>query len=89
MSETIVTERRKKVLKGTVVSDKMEKTATVLVERTFQHPLYKRTVRKSKKYKIHDPNNECKIGDTVRLVECKPISKDKSWRLLEILERAV
>ncbi|MDT8446226.1 MAG: 30S ribosomal protein S17 [bacterium] len=82
-------ERRKKVLNGTVVSDKMEKTATILVERTFQHKLYKRTVRKTKKYKIHDENNECRMGDRVRLIECKPISKDKCWRLLEIVERAV
>ena len=89
MSETSNLQRRKKVLSGTVVSDKMEKTATILVERTFQHSLYKRTVRKTKKYKIHDENNDCKVGDRVRLIECKPISKDKNWRLLEVVERAV
>jgi len=89
MSEETNSIGRKKVLLGTVVSDKMEKTATVLVERTFQHKLYKRTVRKTKKYKIHDEGNECREGDRVKLIECKPISRDKNWRLLEIVERAV
>lgn len=89
MSEKVAVERRKKVLQGLVVSDKMEKTATVLVERTFQHPLYKRTVRKTKKYKIHDESNQCTEGDRVRLIECKPISKDKCWRLLEVVEKAI
>jgi small subunit ribosomal protein S17 len=82
-------ERRRKVLLGIVVSDKMEKTAVVNVERTVQHPLYKKTVRKSKKYKIHDEENVCGIGDQVRLIECKPISKDKCWRLLEVIRKAV
>ncbi|MCG8334966.1 MAG: 30S ribosomal protein S17 [Proteobacteria bacterium] len=81
--------RRRKVLQGIVVSDKMEKTAVVTVERTVQHPLYKKTVRKSKKYKIHDEENVCGIGDQVRLIECKPISKDKCWRLLEVVRKAV
>lgn len=84
-----VSRGRKKVLQGVIVSDKMEKTAVALVKRTVQHPLYKRTVKQSKKYKIHDENNECQIGDHVRLIECKPISKDKSWRLLDIVRRAV
>ncbi len=82
-------QKRKKVLQGLVVSDKMQKTAVVSVERTVQHPLYKKTVRKSKKYKIHDEENVCQIGDQVRLIECKPISKDKSWRLLEVVRKAV
>jgi small subunit ribosomal protein S17 len=82
-------ERRRKVLLGIVVSDKMEKTAVVNVERTVQHPLYKKTVKKSKKYKIHDEENVCGIGDQVRLIECKPISKDKCWRLLEVIRKAV
>jgi len=86
--ETKEIQRRKKVLQGVVVSDKMEKTCVVSVERTVQHPLYKRTVRKSKKYKVHDENNECNIGDAIRLIECKPISKDKCWRLLDVLQRA-
>ncbi len=89
MSEHQIIQRRKKVLNGTVVSDKMEKSCVVLVERRFQHPLYKKTVTQSKRYKVHDENNECKVGDQVRLVECKKISKDKNWRLLEITQRAV
>ena len=82
-------QRRKKVLQGLVVSDKMDKTAVVLVERRFQHPLYKRTLKKSKKYKIHDADNACGAGDRVRLIECKPISKDKCFRLLDIIQKAV
>ena len=87
MSDKI--ERRKKVLSGTVVSDKMEKTCVVLVRRRFQHPLYKKTVTQSKRYKVHDENNDCNIGDQVRMVECRPVSKDKTWRLLEIVQKAV
>lgn len=82
-------QRRRKVLQGMVVSDKMEKTAVVKVNRTIQHPLYKKTVKRSKNYKIHDEENSCQIGDTVRLVECKPISKDKCWRLLDVVRKAV
>ncbi len=82
-------QKRKKVLQGVIVSDKMEKTAVALVKRTVQHPLYKRTVRRSKKYKIHDEDGVCKIGDHVRLIECKPISKEKCWRLLDIVRKAV
>ena len=82
-------QRRKKVLQGTIVSDKMEKTAVVVVERTVQHPLYKRTVRKTKRYKIHDEQNVCQIGDRVRLIECKPVSKDKCWRLLDVIQKAI
>ena len=82
-------QKRKKVLQGLVVSDKMDKTAVVNVERTVQHPIYNKTVRKSKKYKIHDEENVCQIGDQVKLIECKPISKDKCWRLLEVVRKAV
>ena len=88
MSDNKQIQRRKKVLQGVIVSDKMEKTAVALVQRTVQHRLYKRTVKKSKKYKIHDEQNQCQIGDYVRLIECKPISKDKCWKLVEIIERA-
>ncbi len=84
-----VVQRPKKVLQGTVVSDKMDKTAVVRVERTIQHKLYKKTVRRSKKYKIHDAENVCQIGDSVRLIECRPLSKDKCWRLLEVVRKAV
>ncbi len=78
----------RKVRIGTVTSNKMEKTITVLVETVKQHPLYKKTVRTSKKYKAHDEDNEAKIGDVVRIMETRPISKDKRWRLIEIVERA-
>lgn len=78
----------RKVRIGTVTSNKMEKTITVLVETVKQHPLYKKTVRTSKKYKAHDEGNEAKIGDVVRIMETRPLSKDKCWRLIEIVERA-
>jgi small subunit ribosomal protein S17 len=82
-------QRQKKVLFGTVVSDKMEKSAVVRVSRTIQHPLYKRNMKQTKKYKIHDEANECRVGDRIKLIECKPISKDKCWRLLEVVQKAV
>ena len=72
----------KRVLQGTVVSDKNEKTVVVLVERRFTHPLFKKTVRRSKKYKAHDENNQCKVGDVVSIEETRPISKDKTWIVL-------
>jgi small subunit ribosomal protein S17 len=72
----------KRVLEGVVVSDKQNKTVTVRVERRFTHPLFKKTVRRSKKYHAHDENNACKVGDIVRIEEHKPISKTKSWIVL-------
>ncbi len=78
----------KKTREGFVVSDKMEKTIVVLVERKIKHPLYKKVIRRSKRYKAHDENNRCKIGDKVRIIETRPISKQKCWRLVEILETA-
>lgn len=78
----------RKVRIGTVTSNKMEKTITVLVETVKQHPLYKKTIRTSKKYKAHDEKNEAKLGDVVRIMECRPLSKDKRWRLIEVVERA-
>jgi len=69
----------KRVMSGRVVSDKMDKTVTVLVERRVMHPLYKKFIRRSKKYAAHDEANACKIGDVVRIEECPPISKRKSW----------
>jgi small subunit ribosomal protein S17 len=73
---------------GTVVSDKMEKTIVVLVEGKVKHPLYKKTINKSKKFKAHDQNNECGIGDTVEIVETRKLSRDKCWRLSKIVEKA-
>lgn len=73
---------------GVVVSDKMDKTVTVLVERTFPHPLYGKTVRRSKKYLAHDEENQSRVGDRVLIVETRPLSARKRWRVAEILERA-
>ena len=73
---------------GKVVSDKMDKTIVVLVEDRVTHPLYKKIVRISKKYKAHDENNACREGDKVRIMETRPLSKDKRWRLVEIIEKA-
>jgi small subunit ribosomal protein S17 len=72
----------KRVLTGTVTSDKNQQTITVLVERRFTHPVLKKTVRRSKKYRAHDAENAFKVGDTVRIVECAPISKSKRWTVL-------
>ena len=77
--------KNKKARTGIVVSDKMDKSIVVKVERTAKHPLYKKTVRRSKKYMVHDEENTCKIGDMVRIIECKPISSRKTWRLLEVV----
>lgn len=78
----------RKVRVGTVTSDKMDKTITVSVETVKQHPLYKKTIKTSKKYKVHDENNEAKIGDVVCIMETRPLSKDKRWRLVEIVRKA-
>ena len=78
----------RKVRVGTVSSDKMEKTITVKVETVKQHPLYKKTIKTSKKFKVHDENNDARAGDVVRIMETRPLSKDKRWRLLEIVRRA-
>ncbi|MCT8161470.1 30S ribosomal protein S17 [Pseudoruegeria sp. SHC-113] len=72
----------KRILKGTVTSDKNEQTVTVSVERRFTHPVLKKTIRKSKKYRAHDAKNEFKVGDIVRIQECAPISKTKRWEVL-------
>ena len=74
-----------KTLTGTVVSDKMNKTAVVLFERKVKHPKYGKYIKKSTKHKIHDEDNKCKIGDVVTITEVRPISKDKSWKLVEVL----
>ena len=73
---------------GIVVSDKMDKTVVVAVERLVKHPLYKKYIKRTKKFKAHDERNECRIGDTVRIMETRPLSKTKRWRVVEILERA-
>ena len=73
---------------GTVVSDKMDKTIVVAVKDSYQHPLYKKTMKRTYKLKAHDENNECGIGDTVEVMETRPLSKDKRWRLINIIEKA-
>ena len=83
-----MTVARKQTKTGKVVSDKMDKTIVVKVERQFMHPLYKKTVRKHKKFKAHDENNEAKTGDTVQINEHRPFSKDKKWILKRIIEKS-
>lgn len=82
------TRGRRKTRIGTVVSDKMDKTVVVAVTRQFPHPLYHKIVKQTKKYKAHDEDNACNVGDLVRIAETRPISKDKRWRVQVILEKA-
>lgn len=79
---------KRKVRIGTVLSNKMDKTVVVGVERLVRHPLYGKTMRQTTKFKAHDPDNSCQIGDRVRIMETRPLSKEKRWRVVEILERA-
>ncbi len=78
----------RKSLVGRVVSDKMDNTVTISIERTFQHPMYKKIVKKTSKIWAHDAENECKAGDKVRVMSTRPLSKLKRWRVVEIIERA-
>ena len=78
----------RKTRTGKVISNKMDKTIVVAIEEHVKHPLYKKIVKDTYKLKAHDENNECKIGDKVRVMETRPLSKDKRWRLVEIMERA-
>jgi small subunit ribosomal protein S17 len=90
-AETKDTVQKAKVIRtltGKVVSDKMTKSITVLIERRVKHPLYGKYTTKSTKLKAHDENNDCNIGDLVKITECRPVSKTKSWTLHEIVERA-
>jgi small subunit ribosomal protein S17 len=91
MAETVNTaadRHARKTRQGLVVSDKMDKTVVVAIERRVPHPVYGKMVTKTKRLKAHDEGNTAKVGDTVRIVETRPLSKDKRWRLLEIVERA-
>jgi len=85
MSEQQVTNR---TLTGRVVSDKMDKTITVLIERQVKHPLYGKFIRRSTKVHAHDESNECNSGDTVTVEQCRPLSKSKTWRLVKVVEKA-
>jgi small subunit ribosomal protein S17 len=87
-TESGVSRASRKTRVGLVVSDKMEKTVVVSIERRVQHPVYGKMVRRTKRFKAHDERNEAKTGDTVRIMETRPMSKDKRWRVVEIVERA-
>ena len=78
----------RKTRTGKVISNKMDKTIVVAIEEHVKHPLYKKIVKDTYKLKAHDENNECRVGDTVRVMETRPLSKDKRWRLVEIVEKA-
>lgn len=78
----------RKTRMGKVVSDKMDKTIVVAIQTLVRHPLYGKSIKQTTKFKAHDENNECKIGDRVKIMETRPLSKDKRWRLVEILEKA-
>lgn len=78
----------RKIRTGTVISDKMDKTVVVKVERFVKHPVYKKIIKRSNKFKVHDEKNECSAGDKIKIIETRPLSKEKRWRLLEIVERA-
>lgn len=89
MAEAIEIRGHRKERVGVVISDVQDKTIVVKVDRRTQHPLYKKVVKVRKKFTAHDENNEAKVGDTVRIAETRPLSKNKCWRLLEIISRAV
>lgn len=88
MTEQVNTESTKRTVTGTVVSNKMNKSITVLVERKVQHPLYGKIIRRSSRLHAHDEDNACNIGDTVTVAACRPLSKTKSWTLQSIDERS-
>jgi small subunit ribosomal protein S17 len=79
---------QKKILLGEVISNKMQKTIVVKVERNIQHPAYKRRVKRTKKYKVHDETNQCAVGDKIRIIETRPLSREKRWRVLEVVSHA-
>jgi len=88
VSQEVETRARRKTRVGVVVSDKMDKTVVVAVTRQFPHPLYKKIIKRTKRYKAHDEANTCGMGDVVRIAETRPLSKDKRWRVQTILEKA-
>jgi small subunit ribosomal protein S17 len=88
VEETQVERRARKERVGKVTSNKMNKSITVVVERKLKHPIYGKFLSKSKKFMAHDENQECNIGDIVKIMECRPLSKNKRWRLVQIIEKA-
>ena len=87
MSDQARTKSRRKVRQGTVVSDQMDRTVVVSVERQLAHPKYGKQVRRQKRYQVHDEENDCQVGDVVRIEETRPLSKHKRWRVLELIDR--
>jgi small subunit ribosomal protein S17 len=87
-AEVVERDNRRRIKQGRVKSDKMDKTIVVVTETRVPHPVYKKVVRQSTRFKAHDEKNDAKTGDLVRIQECRPMSRDKRWRLVEILERA-
>jgi small subunit ribosomal protein S17 len=88
MSEQPEKRKLRKSRQGVIVSDKLDRSIVVRVDRTMRHPLYKKVIRRSKKYMAHDQENSGKVGDLVRIMECRPISRRKRWRLVEVMTRA-
>ena len=84
-----MSDQQSRILTGIVVSNKMDKTIVVLIERSLKHKLYGKYIKRSTKMQAHDPDNVCQIGDKVRITECRPLSKNKSWNLVEVVEKAV
>lgn len=84
----VITRGRRKVRVGTVVSDRMDKTVVVAVERIMRHPLYGKTVKRTKKFHAHDENNECRVGDVVEIMETRPLSRTKRWRVARVIQKA-
>jgi len=82
------TRGKRKLRVGKVVSTKMQKSISVMIEKTVKHPMYKKYYKKTAKFMVHDENNECKVGDVVKIMETRPYSKNKRWRLVEVLEKA-
>ena len=80
-------EKKLKAMIGTVVSNKMQKTLVIVVEKSHRHPLYRKTIKKITRYKVHDENNQCGIGDMIKVIESRPLSKEKRWRVAEILRK--
>lgn len=78
----------RKIRQGVVVSDKMNQSIVVRVDRTVRHPLYKKVLRRSKRYMAHDQENTCQVGDVVRIMECRPVSRNKRWRLMEVVSKS-
>ena len=85
---TVKEGNKRKIMSGKVVSAKMDKTVVVRVERRYRHPVFKKIIRRHNKYKVHDEKNQCSPGDEIQIIECRPLSKNKCWRLLGVIKNA-